>query len=292
MTDVAHSFDNQAEEARELTMLLNDIAALEVLAERWPEEQRNAAAAHARAVEALNAEAFKRLIRALKPVPALGAALREAASDEIVYTVLRRHGILKPSVAERVEEALDTIRPMLASHGGDVELVAVEPPAAEVRFLGACNGCPASVLTFYAGVKKAIQEHVPEIEEILQAKGLGGGASAVHFNSPFAADQGEGWALALRLADLPDGATRAVEVKDRSLLLSRFGDRVTCFENACAHMGLPLDDGEIGERLITCPHHGFRYSLESGECLTVPEVQLQPLPVRLVGDRIEVELAG
>ena len=57
-------------------------------------------------------------------------------------------------------------------------------------------------------------------------------------------------------------------------------------------MGMPLDGGEIDGGLITCPYHGFRYSLESGECLTAPEVQLQPHAVRVVGERIEVSLSG
>ncbi len=280
-----------AEEERGLAALLNDLAALEALAEDWPEAQRNAAAARAEAVEALNAAAFRRLIRALKAVPELSAAVRAAAADEVVYAVLRRHGILKPSLFERVEAALDTIRPMLAGHGGDVELVAVEPPVAEVRFLGACDGCPASALTFYGGVKQAIQDKVPEIREVKQVKGLeSGGSESVQFSSPFA-DYIEGdWAAAGSLDELPEGETRILEVEGHSVLLSRFGERVTCFENACAHMGMAMDGGEIEAGLITCPYHGFQYSLESGECLTAPEVQLQPHGVRVLGRRIEVRL--
>lgn len=284
-----------AEEERGLAALLNDLAALEALAEDWPEAQRNAAAARAEAVEALNAAAFRRLIRALKAVPELSEALRAAAADEVVYAVLRRHGILKPSLFERVEAALDTIRPMLAGHGGDVELVAVEPPVAEVRFLGACDGCPASALTFYGGVKQAIQDKVPEVREVKQVKGLGtggdgGGSEGVQFSSPFA-DFIEGdWAAAGSLEELAEGETRILEVEGHSVLLSRFGERVTCFENACAHMGMAMDGGEIEAGLITCPYHGFQYSLESGECLTAPEVQLQPHGVRVVGRRIEVRL--
>lgn len=279
------------QDERSLEDLLKDLSALEDLAAGWGEAERNGAQARAEAVDALNAEAFRRLIRSLREAPGMAAALREAAGDEVVYAVLRRHGILKPSLFERVDAALDSVRPMLASHGGDAELVAVEAEKAEVRFLGACDGCPASALTFYAGVKKAIQDQVPEITEVKQAKGLGGGGGdTVHFTSPFAAYQKDGWSRACALADLEDGATSIVEVDGRSVLLSRFGDRVTCFENACAHMGMAMDGAEIAGGLITCPYHGFRYSLESGECLTAPEVQLQPHGVRVVGDGIDVRL--
>ena len=129
----------------------------------------------AAAIDALNAEAFRRLIRHAQTVPGMAAALREAAVDEVVYAVLRRHGILKASLHERAEAALASVRPMLASHGGDVELVSVRPPTVEVRLLGACDGCPASAMTLYAGVRKAIEAALPEISEIKQVKGLGGG---------------------------------------------------------------------------------------------------------------------
>ncbi|MCH9806661.1 MAG: NifU family protein [Alphaproteobacteria bacterium] len=279
------------EEARSLDALLSDITSLEVLAEEWPAEFSNASMARATAIDALNAEAIRRLIRALKDVPGFGAALREAAGDEVVYAVLRRHGILKPSLHERVEAALESIRPMLDSHGGDVEVVAVEPPRVDVRFLGACDGCPASALTFYSGVKKAIQDAMPEIREVKQVKGLGGGSSdQVHFASPFADYKADGWVFATKLPQLPDGETISKDLEGQSVLLSRFGDRVTCFANVCAHMGLALDGGEVDSGLITCPYHGFQYSLESGECLTAPEVQLQPHGVRVVGDRVEIRL--
>jgi len=51
-----------------------------------------------------------------------------------------------------------------------------------------------------------------------------------------------------------------------------------------------MDQAEITDGFITCPHHGFRYALESGECLTAPEVQLQPHAVRVRGDAIELRL--
>ena len=74
-------------------------------------------------------------------------------------------------------------------------------------------------------------------------------------------------------------------------MLSRQGAVVTCFQNACAHLGLRIDDGGIEDGIITCPHHDFRYDLASGECLTAPEVQLQSHAVRVIGGRVEVRLA-
>ena len=274
-----------------LDAMTADIVALEALAAHWTDPQRRASEAHARAVDALNAEAFRRLIRCLEPVPGMSAALRDAACDEVVYAVLRRHGILKPSLHERVEAALATVRPMLASHGGDVELVAVNLPAAEVRLLGACDGCPASMLTFYTGVKKAIQDLVPEITEVRQVKGISQARPETeYYTSPFAAARTYDWVGVGLLSDLPNGCTRIVLVHSHSVLLSRFGDALTCFENACAHMGIPMEASGIADGKITCSEHGFQYALNNGACLTAPDVQLRAHSVRVVGERVDVRL--
>ncbi|MES5481828.1 NifU family protein [Bradyrhizobium sp. INPA03-11B] len=230
----------------------------------------------------------------MKADPAAFAAMKNAASDELVYAVLRRYNLLKASLNERVEQALEGVRPMLKSHGGDVELVTVRPPAVEVRFKGACDGCPASTLTFHAGVKKALQDVCPEITDVVQVRGLGAdtGEGAVRFISPFALNAQGNWIPAGTLSDFPDGVVRAMELGGRKVIVTRNGASVTCFENACAHLGFPIHDGEVEGGIITCPYHGFRYDLASGECLTAPEVQLQPHAVRIVGTKVEVRITA
>lgn len=277
----------------DLAGFVGDIERLEALFATWDEAQRAAVGAYRVAIEDLNGEALRRLTRALKVDPAALAAMKTALADEVVYAVLRRHGIVKPSLNERVEAALEGVRPMLASHGGDVELVSVRPPAVEVRFIGACDGCPASTLTFHAGIKKAVQDACPEITGIVQVKGLGGGIdNGVRFISPFALNARGNWIAAGLLSDIPEGSLRATTIGGEKVLLSRNGASVTCFQDACAHLGFEIHDGEVEGGIITCPHHGFQYDLGSGECLTAPEVQLQPHAVRVIGNRVEVRISA
>jgi nitrite reductase/ring-hydroxylating ferredoxin subunit/Fe-S cluster biogenesis protein NfuA len=273
--------------------LVGDVARLEAIVAGWDDGQQAVAFALRRAVDALNRAALRRLIAGVKDAPGALEALRAAAADPLVYAVLRHHGLVQPSLQERVEAALETVRPMLAAHGGDVEFVAFAPPdAIDVRFLGNCDGCPASVLTFVAGVKRAIEEHCPEIVTVRQVKGTAGGAGRVDFVSPFAAG-GEGrWSFAARLDAVPEGGVRAAVVAGEPVILSRIGRVVTCFQDACSHLGLPISEGEVADGRIVCPHHGFEYDLMSGECLTAPAVQLRTHAVRLVGDRVEVRLQG
>lgn len=281
-------------DAVDLDVLLKDIGALEGIIEAWDEEHQNTMTALLRAHEDLHKEALTRLIRRLKQEPAAVEALKEALGDEVIYAVLRRHNIVKPSLHERLEDALASVRPYLQGHDGDVELVSVTPPdTVEIRLVGSCDGCPASSLTLREGVEKAIHEHCPEITTINKARGSlnakPAGVDTIKFVSPFARGADDGWRYACDLRDIPEGQVHLARIDGDEVILSRFEDRVTCFENACAHMGMPLDGGATDDdAILTCPHHGFRFSLQSGECLTVPEIQLQTHAVRVVGERVEV----
>ncbi len=69
---------------------------------------------------------------------------------------------------DRVEEALDSIRPALQADGGDVDLIDVdeEKGIVTVQLQGACSGCPSAQITLAMGVERAIKEKVPEIKEV------------------------------------------------------------------------------------------------------------------------------
>ena len=67
----------------------------------------------------------------------------------------------------RVEEVLGTIRAMLQSHGGDVELVDIlEDGTVNVKLKGACGGCPMSRITLKQGIQTRLKEVVPEVKTV------------------------------------------------------------------------------------------------------------------------------
>ena len=70
---------------------------------------------------------------------------------------------------EKVEEALNHIRPALQADGGDVELVDISDGVVKVRLTGACGSCPMSQMTMKMGVEKTLKEKVPEIKEVVAA---------------------------------------------------------------------------------------------------------------------------
>ena len=90
--------------------------------------------------------------------------IRDALLDDgIVASLMLIHGLYPVPLEERVVQALDGIRPFLASHGGNVELVSVEEGVARLRLEGSCNGCPSSAATLEHALKEAIEEAAPDL---------------------------------------------------------------------------------------------------------------------------------
>lgn len=70
---------------------------------------------------------------------------------------------------ERVENVIETFRPITQSHGGDIELVEIdEQRIARVRLKGACKGCPSATETLRFGLEQMLLAKVPEIGGVEQ----------------------------------------------------------------------------------------------------------------------------
>ena len=70
---------------------------------------------------------------------------------------------------EKVQAALNKIRPMLQADGGDVELVDVEDGVVKVRLQGACAGCPMSQMTLKNGIERLLKNDIPEVQSVISA---------------------------------------------------------------------------------------------------------------------------
>jgi Fe-S cluster biogenesis protein NfuA len=93
----------------------------------------------------------------------------EFAADELVASLLLVQGLHPEPLDGRVEGALESVRPFLARHGGDVELLALDDElgAVKLRLLGNCDGCPSSAATLRGAVEVAILEAAPEVTRIV-----------------------------------------------------------------------------------------------------------------------------
>jgi Fe-S cluster biogenesis protein NfuA len=69
---------------------------------------------------------------------------------------------------EKVEKALEKVRPMLMADGGNIELVDVnDEGVVRLRLTGACGCCPMAQTTLKMGVEKALKDQIPEIKEVI-----------------------------------------------------------------------------------------------------------------------------
>jgi Fe-S cluster biogenesis protein NfuA len=69
---------------------------------------------------------------------------------------------------EKVEQALEKIRPMLMADGGNVELVEVsDDGVVRLKLTGTCGCCPMSQMTLKMGIERLLKEEVPEIKEVI-----------------------------------------------------------------------------------------------------------------------------
>ena len=68
---------------------------------------------------------------------------------------------------EKIQDALDKVRPSLQADGGDVQLMDVgEDGVVKVKLTGACGGCPMSQMTLKMGIEKILKQNVPEIDRV------------------------------------------------------------------------------------------------------------------------------
>ncbi|WBX76840.1 NifU family protein [Tenacibaculum ovolyticum] len=70
-------------------------------------------------------------------------------------------------VKNKVEEALEEIRPFLISDGGNIKLLSIEDNTVKVQLEGACSGCSVNQMTLKNGVEATIKKYVPHIEEVI-----------------------------------------------------------------------------------------------------------------------------
>jgi len=75
----------------------------------------------------------------------------------------------KGTLKERVEAALEKIKPALQADGGNVELVEVTPDGiVQVKLTGACYGCPMSQMTLKMGIGRTLKKEVPEVKDVVE----------------------------------------------------------------------------------------------------------------------------
>ena len=115
----------------------------------------------------LHSAALDRMIESISQSAAGEAALNQALADDLVASVLLLHGLHPEPIESRVRRALESVRPYLRSHHGDVEFVSLQDGVVRLRLVGSCGSCPSSSITLKNAVEEALYAAAPDIVEIV-----------------------------------------------------------------------------------------------------------------------------
>lgn len=258
------------------------------------------------AVIAMYGDGLRRIIEVIESSREAGATiLDELAQDGAVASLLLIHDLYPVGLEERVIEALDTVRPYMESHGGNVELVGIEDGVARLALQGSCNGCAASRATLELAIKQALEEHAPdlaglEVEGVTepapngsalpmaQAEVNGGfELPLVHAGGPqlpIAAQSPARWVALEHASAVALGELRELDADGTALVLANVEGSLVAYVDACASCGGLLHDGELSGRMLRCRSCEVEFDLRhAGRAAGGEPLQLTPVPLLETG---------
>jgi Fe-S cluster biogenesis protein NfuA/nitrite reductase/ring-hydroxylating ferredoxin subunit len=221
------------------------------------------------------------------------ALLAAFAADDRVGNVLMLHGLHPVDAATRVQMALDSVRPYLASHGGDVELLGIDAGVVRLRLEGSCKGCPSSAATLRTAIEEAITSFAPDIVEI-SAEGvtpppkrpgeglvplpmMGAAPSAPRSAAP--APRAGSWTRFAGGDTVAPGEVRRLAVDGVPLVLCRLAGTLYAYRTPCPGCADPLESAWLAAGNLVCPNCNRQYDVRGAGRCTEDATRLEPLPL-------------
>ncbi|WP_197373610.1 NifU family protein [Mycolicibacterium baixiangningiae] len=221
--------------------------------------------------------ALARLLRlTLTAEPSLAEAV---AADPLVASLLLVHGLHPHSVERRITDALDTVRPYLGSHGGDVHLLDVDGATVRLRFSGSCRSCPSSAVTLELAVEDAVRAAAPEIDTI-DVVAAEAPSTVIPAESLLVRVHGPArWLPVPAVDELAPGEVGGFVVAGTVVLACRLGDVVYAYRDRCPSCGRSLAGAHLDGVDLGCPGCGAEFDVvAAGAGVGVPQ-RLDPVPV-------------
>ena len=222
------------------------------------------------------------------------------ADDGVVASLMLIHGLYPVDLETRVREALDSVRPYMETHGGDVELLGIEGGVARLRLEGHCRGCAASASTLELGIRQALEAAAPDLQGI-EVEGMTEEPThgppgivelpMVHVNGGGAPQPR--WFDLPGLAHLGAGQVANVSIGDLRLVVANVGGDLLAYRDACAACGAGLADAMLEGETLSCAacSHSFELRL-AGRSTEGTGLQLAPVPLLREGGEVRVAVAA
>ena len=230
--------------------------------------------------------------------------LAALANDQLVSSLLLVHDLHPYGVQDRVERALEAVRPYLGSHGGDVRLTGVtDDGVVRLQLLGSCDGCASSSVTLELAVEDAIRAAAPEVARIeVEEASQQQGSSVIPAEQltarlrPLDRHPGVAWAVAASLDELAVGTVRLVTVAGVDVVLCRLLAGVYAYRDGCPGCGSSFEGAVLqrapatpGSGVLTCRGCGAHFDVRrAGADVEDPTRHLEPVPLLERDGTVEV----
>ncbi|MEA2347161.1 MAG: hypothetical protein QOG62_948 [Thermoleophilaceae bacterium] len=215
------------------------------------------------------------------------------AEDDLVAGLLMIHDLYPVPIEERVVQALDTVRPYMESHGGNVELLGIEDGIAKLRLEGSCKSCRASSSTLELAVRQALEAAAPDllgmdvegVIEEAEPEVTGIPLPILEMNGPPSWHDVEG------IGGLLPEAVIGTAVDGVSLVIANVDGTLLAYRDTCASCGGELHDGALVSGALGCPSCGRSFFLpQAGRSMDDDHLQLQPIPLLREQEAVKVAL--
>jgi Fe-S cluster biogenesis protein NfuA/nitrite reductase/ring-hydroxylating ferredoxin subunit len=207
------------------------------------------------------------------------------ADDELVGTLLLIHDLHPVPLEQRVQDALDSVRPYMESHGGNVDLLSLEQGVARIHLRGSCSDCSASSVTLELAIKQALEEAAPDLEG-LEVEGM-----AAPQTLPIVMSEPRMWFDLESVEALADGSLAAISVAGSDLVVANVDGSLLAYRDRCASCGARLHDGLLMAGALSCPECARSFFLPTaGRSMDDERLQLEPVPLLREDGRVKVAL--
>lgn len=247
----------------------------------------------ARSLVELYGAGLERMVEIVAERPGGADTVAAFADDVFVASLLVLHDLHPVPVTDRVQRALDGVRPYLGSHAGGVDFLGIdEHGVARLALQGSCDGCPSSLVTVKLAIERAIIEAAPELTGI-EVEGVVAEEPRQKLLQiqPYRAEPA--WHALPDLGEVPVGAVRAVRVEAVELVVGRVDGHLYAYRDACPACGSALSTGQLDGVELACPACQRRFDIErAGRGLgDAGGAHLDPVPLVTEGERVKVALS-
>ncbi len=228
-------------------------------------------------------------LRSLNELLKTAGLQRRAVDDPEVRLLFDLYDLGEGGDQSRAEAVVESLRPVVESGGGALELLAADADHVKVRL--ACAPGDPHADEWRSALEHALLDALPDVNEIEVIAQQPSRSTVSNFVplSNLVLRRAPEWQPALALSELPIGILRKLDLGSTPVVLARVGaDEVYAYRNECPGTPFPLEAAPISDGVLVCPWHGCRFEVRGGRRVDAQGPGLGVLPVRISDGQVVI----